>query len=238
MRVLIAAPRKTGNAQLRCLLAAAYGLELVSSRDAPDDVDFSRVTAWLGELPNRSVAHTSYRHTAELELLAATLGITPVAVVRHPFDLFVSIYEIAQRRSAKKGRQIDAAAAWAPLEDTELDDPAVLAYVREGFSDEIAWLTEWHDSGVPIVRFEVLEADPSLALTGLSAHLGALDRDAIARAVAICPAENLVRSSPVRGRRMPAVSAGVWRKRLSADHIAILRDRYGDDVERLGYEVS
>jgi hypothetical protein len=236
MRVVIAAPRKTGNAQLRCLLAAAYGLELVSSRDAPDDTDFSRVASWLGDLPNRSVAHTSYRHTAELETLAAKLGITLVAVLRHPFDLFVSIHEIAQRRSDKKGRQTDA--AWAPLEGTELDNPMVLAYLREGFSEEIAWLMDWYDSGVPIVRFEVLEADPSRALTGLSAHLGPLDGDVVARAVAICPAENLVRSSPIRGRRMPAVSAGAWRERLSDEHIAILRDRYGDDVKRLGYELS
>jgi hypothetical protein len=238
MRVLIAAPRKTGNIQLRCLVASAYGLELVSARDAPDAADFSRVASWLGELPDRSVAHTSYRRSPNLETLAAKLGMTLVAVLRHPFDLFVSIHEIAQRRSDKKGRLTDAAVAWAPLEGTELDDPAVLAYLREGFSEEIAWLLEWYDSGVPIVRYEVLEADPARALTNLSAHLGSLDGDAIARAVAICPAENLVRSSPVRGRRMPAVPAGTWRERLSDDHIAILRDRYGEDTKRLGYELS
>jgi hypothetical protein len=238
MRVVIAAPRKTGNARLRCLLAAAYGLELVGSRDAPDDSDFSRVASWLGDLPNRRVAHTSYRHSTELETLAATLGITLVAVVRHPFDLFVSIHEIAQRRSDKKGRQTDTTATWAPLEGTELDDPMVLAYLREGFSEEIAWLMDWYRSGVPIVRFEVLEADPSRVLTGLSDHLGPLDGDVVARAVAICPAENLVRSSPVRGRRMPPVSTGAWRERLSDEHIAILHDRYGDDVMRLGYELS
>ena len=238
MRVLIAAPRKTGNAQLRCLLASAYGLDLINSRDSPDDADFSRVAGWLGELPNRSVAHTSYRYTTELEALAAKMGITLVAVLRHPFDLFVSIHEIAQRRSGKKRSQTDGAAARASLEDTELDAPAVLAYLREGFSEEIIWLMDWYDSGVPIVRFEVLEADPSRALTSLSAHLAPLDLDVVARAVAICPAENLVRSSPVRGRRMPAVSAGAWRERLSDEHLVILRDRYGDAVMRLGYQLS
>jgi hypothetical protein len=238
MRVLIAAPRKTGNAQLRCLLAAAYGLEIVTSRDAPDDADFTQISAWLEELPERSVAHTSYRYTSELQARFTQLGITLVAVLRHPFDLFVSIHEIAQRRSDKKGRQTESTTAWAPLRGTELGDPAVLAYLREGFSDEIAWLEEWHASGVPIVRFEVLEADPSRALAGLSEHLGPLGDDTVAHAVAICPAENLVRSSPVRGRRMPAVPAGAWRERLSDDHIAILRDRYGDNVARLGYELD
>ncbi|MBW3634094.1 MAG: hypothetical protein KY456_13805, partial [Chloroflexi bacterium] len=132
----------------------------------------------------------------------------------------------------------DAAAAWAALEGTELDNPTVLAYLREEFSEEIAWLMNWYDSGVPIVRFEVLEVDPSQVLTGLSADLGPLDGDVVARAVAICPAENLVRSSPIRGRRMPAVSAGAWRERLSDEHLELLRNRYGADVKHLGYELS
>ena len=238
MRVLIAAPRKTGNAQLRCLLASAYGLELMSSRDAPDDADFSQVASWLEELPDRCVVHSSFRYSPELQTLAAKIGITLVAVLRHPFDLFVSLHEIAQRRSDKKGRQAQALAAWAPLAGKELDDPAVLEYLREGFSAEIAWLKAWHDSGVPLLRFELLEADPSQALTSLSTHLGPLDDETVARAVAIWPAENLVRSSPVRGRRMPAVSSGAWRERLTAEHVAILRDHYGDDIERLGYELA
>ena len=238
MRLMIAAPRKTGNTQLRCLLASLYGLELISSRDAPAGADFTEVASWLQELPDRSVTHTSFRHTAQLESFCAENGIRLVAVLRHPFDLFVSIYEIAQRRSNKTERQRAVAVPWASLSGRKLDDPEVLAYLRDGFSDEIAWLKGWHQSGVPVLRFELMQAAPARALAELGTQLGSLDDEAVLRALTVCPAENLVRSSPVRGRRLPTLSAGIWRERLSDDHIAILQERYGDDVRQLGYELT
>jgi hypothetical protein len=236
MRVLIASPRKTGNAQLRCLLASAYGLELVGSRDAPDGSDITAIGSWLEDFPDRGVAHTSFHHSPDLMTLLAGRGVSPVAVLRHPFDLLISIHEIAQRRSSKKGRRLQEADPWAPLADRELSDPAVLEYAIDGFSDEIAWLKGWHESGVPLVRFELLEAAPPQALAHLASALGQLEDDQIARAVTGCPAESLVWSSPVLGRRMPPVPSGAWRERLTDGQLSVLRDRYGEDVRRLGYE--
>ena len=237
MRLLIAAPRKSGNARLRCLLATAYGLELVGSRDVPDGAGIGEVASWLSDLPDSSVAHVPWGHTAALDMLAAKHEARFVAILRHPFDLLLSVHEIAQHRSGKKGRQGQTADSWAVLAHRELSDPEVLAYLHEGFSDEIAWLRDWHDSGAPLLRFELLDADPAGALAALASDLGSLADETIAHAVAVCPAENLVRSSPVRGRRMPAVSAGAWRERLSDEHLAILRDRYGSEVSQLGYEL-
>ena len=236
MRVLIASPRKTGNAQLRCLLASAYGLELIGSRDAPDGSETDAVELWLEDFPNRGVAHTSFHYSPELATLLSDHGVSAVAVLRHPFDLLVSIHEIAQRRSAKKGRLLQEADPWAPLAGRDLGDPAVLEFAIDGFSDQITWLKGWHNSGVLLVRFELLEAAPSQVLAQLATVLGQLDDDQIARAVEKCPAENLVRSSPVLGRRMPPVSSGTWRERLPENLLSILRDRYGDDVRQLGYE--
>ena len=238
MRVLIASPRKTGNAQLRCLLASAYGLESIGSRDAPDGSDIAAVESWLEDFPNRGVAHTSFSYSPELAMLLATHGVSAVAVLRHPFDLLVSIHEIAQRRSAKKGRRLQEADPWAPMAGRDLGDPAVLEYAIDGFSNEIAWLKSWHDSGAPFVRFEMLEAAPSQALTQLAAALGDLAGDHIARAVEMCPAENVIWSSPVLGRRMPPVPSGSWRERLPENQLSILRDHYGDDVRHLGYELE
>jgi hypothetical protein len=239
MRLLIATPRKSGNAQLRCLLASAYGLELINSRYAPDGSDFAEIAAWLGELPERSVVHTSFRYTPQLKTLATKLGITLVAVLRHPFDLFVTIYDVAQHRADKKEPKAGAAVSWVQLAGREIDHPDVMKYLREGFSEEIDWLREWRASGVPALRFERLEADPFQALSGLTTHLGPVDDDAVEHAVANCPAEKQVRTSPVRGRPtpIPVVPTGAWRERLSDDHVSILRDRYGDDVRQLGYEL-
>jgi hypothetical protein len=236
MRVLIASPRKTGNAQLRCLVATAYGLELIGSRDAPDGSDLTIVGPWLEDFPDRGVAHTSFHYSPELMKLLADYGVSVIAVLRHPFDLLVSIHEIAQRRSTKKGRRLRESDPWESLAGRELGDPVVMEYATDGFADEIAWLKGWHDSDVPLVRFELLEAAPSQALAGLATALGHLADDQIGRAVESCPAENLIWSSPVLGRRMPPVPTGAWRERLTDGQLSVLRDRYGDDVRKLGYE--
>jgi len=91
---------------------------------------------------------------------------------------------------------------------------------------------------VPLVHFELLDAAPSQALAALATALGHLDDDQIGRAVEGCPAENLIWSSPVLGRRMPPVPAGAWRDRLTERQLSVLRDRYGDDVRKLGYELD
>ena len=236
MRVLIASPRKTGNAQLRCLLASSYGLELIGSRDAPDGSDITAVSSWLGDFRESGVAHTSFHYSSELVKLLACNGVSVIAVLRHPFDLLISIHEIAQRRSSKKGRRLQDSEPWAPLAGRELGDPAVLEYAIDGFSDEIVWLKGWHESGVPLVRFELLETAPSQVLAHLATSLGQLDDDQITRAVTGCPAETLIWSSPVLGRRMPPVPSGAWRERLTGTQLSVLRDRYGEDVRRLGYE--
>jgi hypothetical protein len=237
MHVLIASPRKTGNAQLRCLVATAYGLELIGSRDAPDGSDLTTIGPWLEDFPDRGVAHTSFHHSPELLKLLADHGVSVIAVLRHPFDLLVSIHEIAQRRSTKKGRRVRESEPWESLAGRDLGDPIVMEYAIDGFADDIAWLTGWFDSGVPLVRFELLEANPSRALAGLATAFGHLDDDQIERAVGSCPAENLIWSSPVLGRRMPPVPAGAWRERLTDGQLSVLRDRYGDDVLKLGYEL-
>jgi hypothetical protein len=237
MRVLIAAPRKTGNAQLRCLLAAAYGLETVGSRDTPDDTDVAAVAAWLDELPEGSVVHTGFAYSPGLGELAAEKGIALVAIVRHPYDLFVSNYEIAQRRMGSEKAEAGQFGSLGQLGERAIDDPEVLSYLGDGFAEEIGWLKRWRQSGMPLVRFETLEADPGAALSELAAALGPLAPEQVEKAVDACAAPPVYRARPTRGRRMPAAPAGSWRDRLTEAHLTILRDRYGEDIRCLGYEV-
>jgi hypothetical protein len=237
MKVVIAAPRKAGNAQLRCLLAAAYGLEAVGSRDTPDATDGAALAAWMRELPEGSIVHTGYAYSPELDALAAAHGVTFVAIVRHPYDLFVSNFEIAQRRAGSdKAAEGRFGTLGQPGERT-LDDPAVLAYLKDGFAGEIAWLRGWQESGAPLVRFEDLEEDEAGTVSALAAGLGPLTAEQVARAVDTCAAPPVYRARPTRGRRMPAAPTGAWRDRLTEEHLAILRERYGEEIRRLGYEV-
>jgi hypothetical protein len=238
MRVLISAPRKTGSALLRCLLASAYGLNILGRRDAPSSTDTAAVSSWLADFPDQSIASVDYPWSTDLAKTTADRGITPVGILRHPFDLFVSNYDVAHQRARRKKVDDEDSKLWPQLAGLELDDPAMLAYARDGFDAEVQWLHGWRDSGAAVVRFEELDAFPAKAFSSLGHQLGALDSAAIDRAVEMCPPESFIVSRPFRGRRMGNLSAGSWRERLPEALKATLRERYAPDVERLGYEVD
>jgi hypothetical protein len=238
MRVLIAAPRKTGNTQLRCLLAAAYGLDAIGSRDVPRDDDKTAIASWLAEMPKGGIVNTGYAFTPRLAALAGEHGVTLVGVIRHPYDLFVSNYEIAQHRASRDTDESSPLGVWAALAGKPIDDATVLTFLHDDFREDMDWLIGWLDSGAPLVRYERLAADEAATLTELSQGLGRLSAKQIDRALAACEAPPVYRARPSRGRRMPALPPGSWREQLSEAHLAILRDRYGDDIRRLGYEVA
>ncbi len=240
MRVLIAAPRKSGSALLRCLLASAYDLHVVATRDAPgaagDELD-----VWLDELPDSTIAGVGFPFSPALASTVDRIGITIVAIMRHPFDLFISNHDVAQQRAARKKDRAgegDDELLWSRLAGRELDDPEIVSYAKTGFADEIAWLRSWRTSGVPVVDLAQLESNPAATLTALSHHIGALTGEQISHAVTMCPPESVIVSRPFRGRRMPGLPAGVWREQLPASLVEVLRDRYADQVVELGYEVE
>lgn len=228
MRVLLAAPRKSGGAQLRCLLAAVYGLALVDPRGGPPSDE-------LDEIPEGGIITTDRTFTPRLGVRARRRGVHVVAIVRHPCDLFLSTYLIAQQRSQRTG----AAAAEAPTDShlggKPIDDPAVLAYLETGFADRIAWLLDWQRSGAEIVRFEDLVADPAATLRCLTGRISPVDALRIERALLICPAESPVRSRPEIGRRMRVVPPGSWREHLGPTHLNVFATKYKDPLETLGY---
>lgn len=238
MRVLIASPRKTGSPILRCLLAAAYHLSAIGSRDAPDGDDLAVIDAWMAELPDQSVTSAGFPYSPELSAMADRHGARLVAILRHPYDLFVSNHDVAQQQLKRRKGIVENARSWSKLAGLALDDPATLDYARDDFGEDIAWLVGWQQSGLPAIRYELLEADPAAVLAELAPQLGPLDKAAIAHAVQLCPPESVVISRPFRGRRMPAMPADSWRQQLPASVLEVLRERYGEAVTRLGYEAS
>lgn len=233
MRVLISAPPKSGGSQLRCLIAAAYGLRALNTREAPGGSDHDALYVWLTELPDASVASLDLPWS---EALAHGLGedVRLVSIIRHPFDLFLASYDVAQQRAAR-GRQ--AARGWGALAGKPIDDPAIINFACRGFAAEVTSLRGWSESSAATIRFETLEADPAEALRIASERLGALDGRALTSAVELCPADQVIVSRPSQGRRMGNVPAGSWRERLPAVLLDVLRERYAEDAVRLGYDV-
>lgn len=195
------------------------------------------LATWLGSLSDGSVLSTDIPCSAELENVATALGVQLVAILRHPFDLFVSMYDVAQQRAARE-RSDGEDTPWGVMANQDIGNPAVQAYAAGAFQREIEWLSDWQTSGCATVRFELLEADPAAALAAIADRISPLSPAEIAHAVALCPADNPVASRPGRGRRMPPLRSGAWRERLPDSVLAILRERYALHVERLGYDLA
>lgn len=223
LRILLAAPRKSGAAHLRCLLAAVYGLAVIDPRGAPPSDD-------LDELPDGAVLATDRAFSNTLGESASRQRTHLIAILRHPFDLFMSTYQVAQQRM-----QRGEVHAPTGLEGKSLADPAVRNYLETRFTEQIAWLLDWHASGALIVRYEELIADPAATFGALANRIDPVGSVQIDRALLVCPTENPVRSRPSSGRRMPEVSPGAWREILPPGIQAALMERYGDVPHQLGY---
>ena len=231
LRILVAAPRKSGGAQLRCMLAYVYGLGVGDARSKSLNDD-------AAEVPPGMVVATHQAYSPAFAASAIGSDVRLLAVVRHPYDLFTSNYLNAQHRDKRGGAASDEQTPFALLRGRPIDDLTVLGYLEDGFGEQISWLLGWQASGATLVSYERLIADPAQTLRALTEHIAPADDARVERAPLVCPAESLVRSRPGAGRRMPALAPGGWRDHLTEAHLAILRARYGDATRALGYEAS
>ncbi len=235
VRIVISAPRKSGGAQLRCLFSMAYGLK-APPVSAPTGYEPATIAKWLLDLPEKSVS-TCDLPISDLAGAASASGIQLIGVIRHPFDLFVSNFDVAQQQAARGREDGEGDHAWSVLSGKGLESDVAQEYAASGFASEVKALRDWASQG-RIVRYEDVLVDPSAVLTSVSLTLGALTEEQIGHAVSLCPAENVVLSRPGRGRRMPSLPPGSWRERLPANLLHSLRSSYGADVAALGYDAS
>ena len=235
MRVVISAPRKSGAAHLRCMLSMAYELK-AAPVSAPELQEQGEIGVWLAELPEQSVSTCDLPYSA-LVMPAQAADVRLVGVIRHPFDLFVSNFDVAQQRAARGRDDALDGPAWGVLAGADLSSDIALRYAVQDFASEVLSLREWNAAG-RAVRFEELLVDPAVALKSLSGTLGPVTDEEIDHAVDLCPAENVVASRPGQGRRMPALPPGSWRERTPSSLLALLRERYSADVAELGYDAS
>lgn len=235
MRLVISAPRKTGGAQFRCLLSMAYDLKAPPT-PAPTAGDAAIVGEWMSDLPENSVS-TCDLPVSTLSTAAAGRGVQLIGVFRHPFDLFVSNFDVAQQRAARGREDNETDSAWIVLTGEDLESEATQAYAISDFSREVRALRDSASAEIA-VRYEDLLVEPEAVLQSVSPTLGSLTAEQIRHAVSLCPAENVVASRPGKGRRMPALPPGAWRERLPVGLLERLRELYSGDVTALGYDAS
>jgi hypothetical protein len=236
VRILIAAPPKTGNMWLKCMLGLIYDLKWVKNAELPLP-ELAAFKEWVdnGGFRDGTIFHQHYRYSDEFCRAVEAVPAHLVTIIRDPYDAFVSSYFTIQQRAADNnlGRSKSTVLAGKPLHH-----PDVLTYLENGvYRGNLRRADEWLHSGRAVVlRYEDLTHDPMDALARATDQIAAVAPERIARAIEECSAENM-RQRRGMAKHVRKATVGDSKNHLGEEHFRIFRERYGDLIRRLGYEV-
>jgi hypothetical protein len=242
MRIVISSPPKMGNKWIKCLLSRIYDLQWIIGEDSPD-TNIERFDLFVseGRFPDNTIFHQHCKYKPKICDVIEEIPAHLVTIVRDPYDAFVSMYHWIQTRTdydrergrvRKKERPRDAMVGKA------IDDPLILDYLADGYGQQIQRAHEWVHSGRAIVvRYEDLHRDPVGALTRVTNQIEPVDPERIAQAIDACSVDNMRKMSKRMSQHVRAAKVGDSRDTLGEAHLKIFRDKYGELLTALGYEV-
>lgn len=242
MRIVIASPPKMGNKWLKCLLGTIYELEWLRGDDTPP-TNPRQFKAWVdaGNFGENHIFHQHSRFTRRLADVVDAIPAHLVTIVRDPYDTFVSMYYWLQSRAADDQQRGKVRSSQRPrdiLIGKPLDDPAVLAYLANGFDIYLRQAIGWiHNGRAAVVRYEDLHRDPLAALKRVTDQIEPVDDTRLSRAIEDCSVENMRKMSPKMASHIRSGTVGDSKQRLTEPHLEIFRERYGELIRSLGYDV-
>jgi hypothetical protein len=234
VRAVIAAPPKSGNMWLKCLLASTYGLRWLTADDGPKNNTLEGLREYVerGDFKPGTIFHHHYSYSDEIVHLAETTPFTLLTVIRDPYDLFVSFYYHMQNFPEKFQTEQDPRHV---VIGKSFDHPDVVNYLNDDFGRILRKGIAWVHSGKSIVvRYEDLHRDGIGTMIRVTDQIKPVERAAVEQAVDACRASNMRKKMAKHVRK---ATVGDWQNHLGPEHLAIFRDKYGDMIRSLGYEV-
>ena len=240
MRIVVSAPPKSGNHWIGCLLSTIYELQWPTPGGHAATASPETLAAFVqaGGFPDGSMFHHHTRFHRRLCDVIDAIPAHHVTIVRDPYDVFVSMYFWEQERSSR-GLGRDQPRPRHAMYGKPLDHEDVLAFLGDGFGQHIARANGWLHSGRAIpIRYEELHTDP----VGRAATSDRPDRacrrsSASEAAIEACRAERVRQQDEKMAWHVRAAKVGDSRDKLGETHLAIFRERHGDLIRPLGYEV-
>lgn len=236
MRIIVASPAKTGNVWIKLLLAQIYNLKVLS-QPPKIPVNFLNAFVEAGHFEEDSIFHQHFRPTEAFFAIVEQIDATVVTTIRHPYDVFVSLYYYVQRLPDKFHPQTKL----YPLIGKDLDDPAVFNYLEQGedgFGLEVSIALEWLESHrTNLIRYEDMIADIHKVLTGVTDAIQPVPMDKIEQAVRNNRAEALRKKSRKLNEHIRSATTGDWRNHLTPAHLNAINSAHGTAIERLGYKL-
>ncbi len=239
MRIVVSAPPKTGNHWIGCLLSTIYDLQWPTpgahAATATPETLAQFVAA--GGFPDGSMFHHHSRFDPQLCDIIDAVPAHNVTIIRDPYDVFVSMYYWEQERSSR-GLGRDRPRPRHAMYAKPLDHDDVLAFLTNGFRAHIARANGWLQSGRSLViRYEELHANPVDALTRITDQIEPVSEARILAAIESCRAERVRQQDEKMAWHVRSARVGDSREKLGEVHLKIIRERHGDLIRRLGYEV-
>lgn len=183
--------------------------------------------------------HSRFQRKAVAELEAR--GVHLVTIVRDPYDSFLSYYRWVQTRKNEKGTVGEEHGEERPRESMfgkPIDHPDVLEFLNDGFGTNLKRANQWLHSGhAAIIRYEDLHADPHAAMIALTNQIEVVSPDRVTEALAGCTLSNMLTARPGMAHTLGTGQVGSSRADLMPIHFEIMRERWGDQIESLGYRV-
>jgi len=240
VRILVAAPPKTGNVWVEKLFSLAFGLTWV--RDAPvhdywgaRDPGGLRQFIEAGRFPDNGICHQHFWPSDKLDEILRKHDVLLATTLRDPYDQFVSWYFYIQNFADAFAAAADPGvrAIRKPITHPDVLDLLTNEFGR--FLDQgIAWL-ESHRSF--LVRYEELHHDPNAVVARAHSHFGLELVMPVQAAVSGSNAEALRREGSDFQRHVRSGRMGTWREHLTGAHVDVFRRSHRSRIERLGYKV-
>ena len=242
MRIVISSPPKMGNTWLKCLLSRVYDLEWIGGDNSPDtNIEQFGLFVREGRFPDNTIFHQHAKYKPELCDIIDEIPAHLVTIVRDPYDAFVSMYHWIQTRTdydRERGRVRKKQRPRDVMVGKSIDDPVILDYLADGFGQLVRRADGWVHSGRAIVvRYEDLHCDPIEALIRVTNQIEPVETTRIEHAVEACNADNMRQMSQRLSRHVRVAKVGDSRDKLGESHLAIFREKYGELLTSLGYEV-
>lgn len=187
MRIVIADPMRSRDGSLACILASVYGLRRLSAAEHLPRGDVTGVAGWAesGGFPDGTILQ---QHVRFSQALADALGATPttmVAIVRDPYDAFVSAFNLVQAHADRPEKKDAPRSPRADImAGKPIDHPDVIAFLGHDYRNTLVEADEWGRSGEAILlRYEDLVADPVSTVRALTDGIAPVAPETIERAV-------------------------------------------------------
>jgi hypothetical protein len=242
MRIVISSPPKMGNKWIKCLLGQAYDLTWINGEESPDTniEEFIRFVE-EGRFPDNTIFHQHCKYKPKVVDTIEEIPAHLVTIVRDPYDAFVSMYHWIQSRSnydKERGRVRRKQRPRDAMVGKSIDDPVILDFLADGYGDQMRRGSEWVLSGRAIVvRYEDLHRNTMAELQRVTGLIEPVDPTRLEQAIEACSVDNMRKMSKRMSMHVRSAKVGESKSTLSEPHLRIFREKHGDLVASLGYEV-